>query len=264
MSESQFSVLFGDFRDKKRHLHLGPRTGTELEPVRRRFALILSLAALLAMPLAAFARKRSHARSPHVEVAAVARVETPPQRIVHENGRTFEELDVRILSAEKTGERTDKKDENVTIDVSRPVHVVHDLSCGGSWLDAKPGDRVEIKGEYVHPPRGADLIHFTHPADGSCGTASGHPNGYFRMAPAQISSTEASTSDPPDLFRTAVRPVLARRCLCHEQGGKMYTKLPFDDPTVLSSYAGGVRRRLKGDDLATFERWLATLPSPGS
>ena len=44
----------------------------------------------------------------------------------------------------------------------------------------------------------------------------------------------------------------------------MYARLPFDDPNVLSSHADGVRRRLKGDDLAAFERWLTTLSSSAS
>jgi hypothetical protein len=53
--------------------------------------------------------------------------------------------------------------------------------------------------------------------------------------------------------------------MCHEKGEKMYAKLPFDDPSVLSSHTAGVRKRLKGDDLALFERWLGTVsesPAP--
>jgi hypothetical protein len=44
----------------------------------------------------------------------------------------------------------------------------------------------------------------------------------------------------------------------------MYERLPFDDPSVLSSHAAGVRRRLKGDDLAAFEKWMATVPGEES
>jgi hypothetical protein len=47
---------------------------------------------------------------------------------------------------------------------------------------------------------------------------------------------------------------------CHEPGGKLYAKLPFDDPAVLSSHEPGVKKRLKGDDLKTFERWLSMAP----
>ena len=61
----------------------------------------------------------------------------------------------------------------------------------------------------------------------------------------------------PDTFATAVRPILVARCApCHEPGGKMYAKLPFDDPKVLRDHVPGVTKRLKGDDLATFQAWL--------
>lgn len=36
--------------------------------------------------------------------------------------------------------------------------------------------------------------------------------------------------------------------------------MPFDDPAVLSSHEAGVKKRLKGDDLKAFERWLAMAP----
>jgi len=43
----------------------------------------------------------------------------------------------------------------------------------------------------------------------------------------------------------------------------MYGRLPFDDPKVLSSHSEGVLRRLKAEDKELFERWLASLKSPG-
>jgi hypothetical protein len=39
----------------------------------------------------------------------------------------------------------------------------------------------------------------------------------------------------------------------------MYARLPFDDPKVVSSHSPGVLRRLKGDDRAAVEKWLAGL-----
>jgi hypothetical protein len=63
------------------------------------------------------------------------------------------------------------------------------------------------------------------------------------------------------VFRSEIRPILVAHCApCHEPGGKLYAKLPFDDPNVLSSHEPGVKKRLKGDDLKTFERWLALVP----
>ena len=67
-------------------------------------------------------------------------------------------------------------------------------------------------------------------------------------------------TEAPDLWANAVRPILKEHCApCHEPGGKMYARLPFDDPKVPSSHSAGVLRRLKGEDKETFERWLATL-----
>jgi hypothetical protein len=227
----------------------------------RRLLFALALLVGVAPLTGAAPKKRPHSKSPHAEISAVAVVETPPQRILHRNGRSFEELDVKILSADRVPRDGAGGDEGLPIDKLHRVHVVHDLTCGGNWVDAKRGDRLEIKGEYVHPPSGADLIHFTHPADGSCPGRAGHPDGYLRLA----RTASAPPLETPDLFRTAVRPVLAKNCMCHEKGEKMYAKLPFDDPSVLSSHTAGVRKRLKGDDLALFERWLGTVsesPAP--
>jgi hypothetical protein len=64
----------------------------------------------------------------------------------------------------------------------------------------------------------------------------------------------------PDLFASVVRPIVKEHCTpCHEPGGKMYARLPFDDPKVLSSHSEGVMRRLKGDDKEAFQRWIASL-----
>lgn len=78
-----------------------------------------------------------------------------------------------------------------------------------------------------------------------------------------------SVAPPPDplpasgeteKFQSSVRPVLSTRCApCHEPGGKMYARLPFDDPKVVSANATAMLRRLKGDDRAALERWVAGL-----
>lgn len=72
-------------------------------------------------------------------------------------------------------------------------------------------------------------------------------------APAAVSATT---------FAASVRPVLLARCApCHEPGGKMYAKLPFDQPTVVASHSAGVLRRLQGENREAVETWLATLPA---
>jgi hypothetical protein len=64
----------------------------------------------------------------------------------------------------------------------------------------------------------------------------------------------------PDLFAGSVRPILKSHCApCHEPGGRLYDRLPFDNSRVVSSHAAGILRRLKGEDRAAFEQWLATV-----
>src|ERR1700682_5597740 len=74
-------------------------------------------------------------------------------------------------------------------------------------------------------------------------------------APARVPQAPAPS------FESDVKPLLAKKCSpCHAPGGKMYGKLPFDDPATVASHAPGIRKRLKGDDLKTLESWLAAAP----
>lgn len=67
-----------------------------------------------------------------------------------------------------------------------------------------------------------------------------------------------------DLFRETIHPILSARCgECHDPGGRMYARLPFDDPQVISSNSAAILRRLKGDDRAALEKWLAGLAAAG-
>lgn len=102
---------------------------------------------------------------------------------------------------------------------------------------------------------------------GKCGSE--HPaNPAATPAAETVATVPPPTPAPtPDLFASSVRPVLVARCApCHEPGGKLYAKLPFDDASVVADHSAGIRRRLKGDDAAVIEKWVATLPdraSPG-
>ena len=144
--------------------------------------LVLALAGLVLAGAgtgeASSPRKPSR-KSPHAEIIAIARVETAPQKKVHSNGRRFEEFNVTIVSSQTVDEER-VSDGRVVVARNRAVHIVHDLTCGGTWVDLAPGDRVEIKGEYVAPPNGGDLIHFTHPVGLECGNGAPHPDGYLR------------------------------------------------------------------------------------
>jgi hypothetical protein len=80
-------------------------------------------------------------------------------------------------------------------------------------------------------------------------------------APAPALALEAA-ADP---FRETIRPILSARCgQCHDPGGRMYARLPFDDPQVVSSHSAAVLRRLKGEDRAALEKWLAGLAPAGA
>ncbi len=141
---------------------------------------VAALAAVVLVSLPALgAKKPAPRKSPHTQIVAVCRVETAPKETMHKNGRTFLEFDVTIVSfARVAGDET--ANPNLAIRQDRRIHVVHDLSCGGQAVTLAAGDAAEIRGEYVAPDNGKDLIHFTHPADGSCGTKGGHPDGGIR------------------------------------------------------------------------------------
>lgn len=144
------------------------------------FGLVL-LALLFPSPLRA--AKKPQKKSPHTQIVAVCRVETAPAEVTHKNHRTFLEFDVTIASFTCVpGDAA--ADPDLLVRQDRRIHVVHDLSCGGSRVELAQGDAAEIRGEYVAVPNGNDLIHFTHPADGSCGTAGGHPDGGIRKVDA--------------------------------------------------------------------------------
>jgi len=74
-----------------------------------------------------------------------------------------------------------------------------------------------------------------------------------------------SSGAPADPFRETIQPILSARCgQCHDPGGRMHARLPFDDPQVVSSNSAGILRRLKGEDRAALERWIAGLsPAAG-
>ncbi len=156
------------------------------------FALLSAL-----VPLAAAGSSRPSRKSPHVEISGEARVATAPRETVHENGRKFLEFEITLVKAAPTAEQPSGADTHLVLDTKGRVRVVHDLSCGGATLVLAEGDRIEIQGEYVHVPKGGDLIHFTHPADGSCGHGSKHPGGYIRKLPPPAAARPAPTPLKP-------------------------------------------------------------------
>ena len=60
------------------------------------------------------------------------------------------------------------------------------------------------------------------------------PSPSATAVPTAIPSPPPPPTEPPDLFVSVVRPVLQEHCApCHEPGGKMYGRLPFDNPRVI-------------------------------
>ena len=97
----------------------------------------------------------------------------------------------------------------------------------------------------------------------SPGSASGPAPSVTAAAPAVLAAAApaAPTVSGRDAFTASVRPVLLNRCApCHEPGGQMYGKLPFDDAGVVSAHPEGVLKRLKDADREAVEKWLAALP----
>jgi hypothetical protein len=144
--------------------------------------LAVALAGLLAMDSIAIAASKSH-KSPFVEVVGEGTVATAPRETVHKNGRKFLEFEITLSTVRPAEEQPAGADRGLALDTKGRVKVVHDLSCGGASVSFAVGDRIAIGGEYVHVPKG-DLIHFTHPADGSCGHGDKHPTGFLRKVPA--------------------------------------------------------------------------------
>lgn len=86
-------------------------------------------------------------------------------------------------------------------------------------------------------------------------TASDPPSPAPVQALAQLPTGQVDAA--PDFARD-VRPILARRCEpCHEPRGKMYERMPFDRPATIVAHPEGILKRLKGDERAALERWLA-------
>jgi hypothetical protein len=175
----------------------------------RRLAVCAAL--LLASLAGALSAASPSRKSPHVEIVAEGTVATTPKEKIHKNGRRFLEFEVSLSTARSAPEQPGDADRRLSIDLTHPVRVVHDLSCGGAELHLEKGDRIEIAGEYVHVPRGGDLIHFTHPADGSCGRAGNHPGGYLRKAAAAPRSPRPTplpvSAVPEQAWRGTPRPV---------------------------------------------------------
>jgi hypothetical protein len=88
---------------------------------------------------------------------------------------------------------------------------------------------------------------------------SAEPSGVSATLPASPFSAPPPVAAASDRFQAEVKPLLMRRCTpCHAPGGRMYARMPFDDPATIVAHQEGILRRLKdADEHALVERWLA-------
>jgi hypothetical protein len=181
---------------QEKHVEPRPRDNAGMQTAFFDRALRACLAGLLAVATPAGAPGASR-KSPHVEILGQGTVATVPRQSLHKNGRRFLEFEITLSSARPTDSQPAGADLHLALDTSGRVRVVHDLSCGGETVVLAQGDRIQIQGEYVHVPKGGDLIHFTHAADGSCGRGSKHPNGFLRKLPAAAAGPGSDASPRP-------------------------------------------------------------------
>jgi hypothetical protein len=183
--------------------------------------LVAALAGLLV--LAVPARAATPKKSPFVEILGQGTVATAPRETTHKNRRKFLEFEITLSSARPTGNQPPGADIHLALDTTGRVRVVHDLSCGGAAVALSVGDRIEIQGEYVHVPKGQDLIHFTHAADGKCGhgpdgEAAKHRGGFLKKVttpptprPAAIVPDQPYTGPPPPASGRPYAAILAAK-----------------------------------------------------
>lgn len=185
------------------------------------FGRVLGAVLTSLLALAAPARAAAPKKSPFVEILGRATVVTAPRETTHKNRRKFLEFEITLSSASPTASQPPGADVHLAIDRTGRVRVVHDLSCGGAAVALAVGDRIDIQGEYVHVPKGQDLIHFTHAADGKCGSgndAAKHPGGFLRKVtvpptprPAAIVPDQPYTGPPPPASERPYAAILAAK-----------------------------------------------------
>jgi hypothetical protein len=80
------------------------------------------------------------------------------------------------------------------------------------------------------------------------------------LAQERVAATEVKT-EPTNAFKP-VAEMLGRSCApCHNPGGKMYERLPFDNPETVSSHGASILGRIKSpEDHTLLETWLAAHP----
>ena len=72
---------------------------------------------------------------------------------------------------------------------------------------------------------------------------------------AKEASSYAVTA--PIDFDKNVLPILKANCSpCHFKGGKLYEKLPFDQPSTIINHSEGILKRIKNEEAATIRQFV--------
>jgi hypothetical protein len=74
---------------------------------------------------------------------------------------------------------------------------------------------------------------------------------------ADIIAVEVKTKTVAKGF-APVKQMLSTNCSpCHNPGGKMYDRLPFDNAEIVRTHSTGIEGRLKPEDKKLLEDWLS-------
>ena len=66
---------------------------------------------------------------------------------------------------------------------------------------------------------------------------------------AQVSLIKTDTLQALVDFSKDIQPILQTNCTpCHFPGGKMYNKMPFDNPQTIRDHSEGIFRRIKNPE----------------
>jgi hypothetical protein len=72
-----------------------------------------------------------------------------------------------------------------------------------------------------------------------------------------VQATVAQDTTQIISFEQEILPILKSHCSpCHFTGGKMYAKMPFDNPQTIKSHVEGVLKRFKDPELAKIKSYL--------
>ena len=62
---------------------------------------------------------------------------------------------------------------------------------------------------------------------------------------------EVDTAVVDRIAKDSIQPIFQSRCMpCHFPGGKMYARMPFDNPQTLRDHSEGILRRITGEEEA--------------